>query len=58
MRRSLNVLKMRGSAHDTRLREYAIDGGGMHIGEPFNDVMGILSGVVRPVPMTEDDDDS
>ena len=45
MLRSIAVLKMRGSLHDKRLREFTIDGDGMHIGEPFRDVSGILSGV-------------
>ena len=45
MRRSITVLKMRGSEHDKRLREFTIDGTGMHIGEPFRQVSGILSGV-------------
>jgi circadian clock protein KaiC len=44
MRRGITVLKMRGSAHDTDIREYTIDGGGMHVLEPFHDVSGILSG--------------
>lgn len=57
MRRSVNVLKMRGSAHDSKLREYTIDGHGMHIGAPFRDVSGILSGIVRSVPVLEDDDE-
>ena len=46
MRRSLVLLKMRGSAHDNDIREYTIDGEGMHIGAPFRDVSGILSGQV------------
>ena len=45
MLRSITVLKMRGSLHDTQLREFTIDGAGMHIGEPFRRVSGILSGV-------------
>ena len=49
MRRSINVLKMRGSAHDTTLREYTIDGRGMNVGEPFRDVSGILAGNPRLV---------
>lgn len=53
MRRSLNVLKMRGSPHDTDLREYDIDGSGMHIGGPFRGVSGILSGQAR---LIEEDD--
>ena len=44
MLRSLVLLKMRGSQHDSTLRQYSIDGSGMHIGEPFRDVVGILSG--------------
>ena len=44
MLRSIVVLKMRGSRHDSKLRQYTIDDSGMHIGEPFHDVVGILSG--------------
>lgn len=44
MRRGLTVLKMRGSAHDKDIREFAIDGAGMHIGRPFRNITGILSG--------------
>ena len=44
MRRGITVLKMRGSRHDSDIREYTIDGKGMHIGEPFREVTGILSG--------------
>ena len=44
MLRSLVLLKMRGSHHDSSLRQYTIDGTGMHVGEPFRDVVGILSG--------------
>jgi circadian clock protein KaiC len=44
MRRGLTVLKMRGSLHDKEIREFDIDGRGMHIGAPFREVSGILSG--------------
>ena len=44
MRRSINVLKMRGSPHDSTFREFTIDSEGMHIGEAFHDVSGILTG--------------
>jgi circadian clock protein KaiC len=53
MHRSINVLKMRGSEHDNRLREYHIDGKGMHIGEPFRHISGILAGAPRLI--SEDD---
>ncbi|MGF1581112.1 MAG: circadian clock protein KaiC [Gemmataceae bacterium] len=44
MRRGLTVLKMRGSMHDKNIREFTIDGKGMHIGKPFYGISGILSG--------------
>jgi len=44
MLRSIVLLKMRGSQHDSNIRQYTIDGAGMHIGEPYRDVAGILSG--------------
>lgn len=44
MRRGLTVLKMRGSAHDKNIREYTIDSSGFHIGKPFYNVSGILTG--------------
>jgi len=44
MRRGLTVLKMRGSQHDKNIREFTIDGQGMHIGEAFKNVAGILAG--------------
>jgi circadian clock protein KaiC len=47
MRRTITVLKMRGSLHDHAIREYEIDETGMHIGEPLRNVNGILSG--RPM---------
>lgn len=49
MRRSITVLKMRGSEHDHEIREYTIDGEGMHIGEPFRGVSGILAGMPASV---------
>ena len=44
MRRGLTVLKMRGSRHDKDIKEFTIDGHGMHIGRPFRTVSGILAG--------------
>ncbi|HEX6598324.1 MAG TPA: circadian clock protein KaiC [Gemmatimonadaceae bacterium] len=44
MKRGLTVLKMRGSEHDKRIREFNIDGTGMHLGRPFRNVTGILAG--------------
>ena len=47
MRRGITVLKMRGSAHDKQIREFLIDSTGMHIGNPFRNVTGILAGNPR-----------
>jgi len=44
MRRALTMLKMRGSAHDSNIREFFIDASGLHIDKPFRNVKGILSG--------------
>ena len=49
-RRGLTVLKMRGSTHDKRIREFEIDGSGMHIGRSFRNITGILGG--NPVHLT------
>ncbi|MFY7934449.1 MAG: circadian clock protein KaiC, partial [Microcystis aeruginosa] len=43
MRRGITVLKMRGSMHDKDIREFSIDHQGMHIGQPFRNVTGILA---------------
>jgi len=53
MRRGITVLKMRGSMHDKDIREFTIDGGGMHIGKPFSNITGILSG--RPIHVVPDE---
>lgn len=55
MRRGITVLKMRGSMHDKDIREFAIDGLGMHIGKPFRNVVGILAGSPTFVGETEVD---
>ena len=44
MRRGITVLKMRGSMHDKEIREFGIDGKGLHIGKAFSNITGILAG--------------
>jgi circadian clock protein KaiC len=44
LRRALAILKMRGSQHERNVREFTIDGDGMHIHGLFNQVTGILWG--------------
>ena len=53
MRRGLTVLKMRGSMHDKDIREFTIDGKGMHVGKPFHTVSGILSGFPQQMAAEE-----
>ena len=47
VRRGFTVLKLRGSIHDKSIHEFRIDHGGMHIGDPFQNVTGILAGHPR-----------
>ncbi len=44
MRRGLTVLKMRGTWHEKEIREYTIDNTGLHVGNTFRGVHGILTG--------------
>jgi len=44
IRRAITVLKMRGSMHEKLIREFTIDGQGLHIGEPFGVDTHVLSG--------------
>jgi len=55
MRRSLMVLKMRGSTHDKEIREYTIDNHGLHIGRAFRGITGILSGNPQYMTPVEQD---
>ena len=55
MQRGITVLKMRGSQHDKDIRRFTIDGEGMHIGGPFRNVTGILTGNPIYVAPTEMD---
>ncbi len=55
MRRGITVLKMRGSAHEKDIREFQIDNTGMHLGNPFRNVVGILAGQPVHVPPGEVD---
>ncbi|WP_051359664.1 circadian clock protein KaiC [Adhaeribacter aquaticus] len=43
MQRSIMVLKMRGSNHESSIRRLTINQTGMQIGEPFTGISGILS---------------
>ena len=47
IRRAIIVLKMRGSAHDKRIRQFAIGSQGMVVQDPFRGREGIMSGNPR-----------
>lgn len=53
MRRGVTVLKMRGSMHQKEIREFSIDGHGMHVGKAFRNVTGILAGFPHQLPEEE-----
>lgn len=55
MKRGITVLKMRGSMHEKEIREFVIDVKGIHIGEAYNNVTGILTGEPRYLPSGEAD---
>ncbi len=55
MRRGITVLKMRGSMHDKEIREFNIDEQGMHFGQTFRNVTGIISGHPVYAPPSETD---
>lgn len=50
IQRALAVLKMRGSAHDKRVRQVDIDGTGLHLGVAFDHKTGVVSG--RPTALS------
>jgi circadian clock protein KaiC len=46
LKRTLTVLKMRGSTHDRRMREFTIDDRGLHVGAPLGEVHDLGIGTV------------
>jgi circadian clock protein KaiC len=49
LERATFVLKARGTGHTTQLRRLLIDDRGAHVGEPFADLRGVLTGIPQPV---------
>jgi circadian clock protein KaiC len=50
MQRAVTVLKTRGSDHDSSIRRFEIQRGGMVVYEPFRHRQGLLSGTPRRIP--------
>jgi circadian clock protein KaiC len=49
LERALSVLKARGIRHETELRQLNIEADGVHVGPPFVDLRGVLTGIPEPV---------
>ncbi|MET3495099.1 circadian clock protein KaiC [Variovorax boronicumulans] len=49
VRQAISVLKKRGGAHERTIRDFSMDGGGLHVGQPLRHFRGILSGIPVPV---------
>ena len=45
VRQAVSVLKKRSGAHERTIREFRIDEGGLHVGQPLRDFHGVLTGV-------------
>ena len=44
VRQAISVVKKRGSRHERTIREFLLDGRGIHIGEPLREFRGVLTG--------------
>ena len=47
LRKALVILKMRGSDHDKRLREFEITSNGISVNSPFSEYEGVITGTPR-----------
>jgi circadian clock protein KaiC len=45
VRRAVSVIKKRAGRHETTIREYTIQNGGLTVGEPLSEFQGVLRGV-------------
>ena len=45
VRQAISVVKKRGSQHERTIREFFLDVGGIHVGEPLRQFRGVLSGI-------------
>ncbi|HEU5049921.1 MAG TPA: ATPase domain-containing protein [Gemmatimonadales bacterium] len=53
VRQAVSMLKKRGGQHEQTIREFRIDRGGLHLGEPLHGFQGVLTGVPQYVGMHE-----
>jgi circadian clock protein KaiC len=45
IRKAISVLKKRVGTHERTIREFRLDGQGLHVGEPLTDFQGIMTGI-------------
>ena len=45
VRQAISVVKKRGSQHERTIREFSLNGSGIHIGQPLRSFRGVLTGV-------------
>jgi circadian clock protein KaiC len=45
VRQAISVVKKRGGNHERTIREFHMDGDGIHVGEPLREFRGVLTGV-------------
>jgi circadian clock protein KaiC len=50
---AISVVKKRSSRHERTIREYKLDKGGIHIGDPLHEFHGVLTGVPTYIGQTE-----
>jgi circadian clock protein KaiC len=53
VRRAISIIKKRGGPHEDTIREFRIDGNGIHVGEPLHGFQGVLRGVPTFVGQSE-----
>jgi circadian clock protein KaiC len=44
VRQAISILKKRGGDHERSIREFRMDSGRLHVGEPLRDFRGVLTG--------------
>jgi KaiC. len=50
VRQAISVMKKRGGRHERSIREFALEEGGIRIGQPLREFRGVLTGVPVPEP--------
>jgi circadian clock protein KaiC len=45
VRQAISVVKKRGGDHERTIREFQMDGHGIHVGEPLREFRGVLTGI-------------